>query len=88
MRQLNENFLRGATGEPSLQQADGKIDGAAAETDKDLPPGRFARFVDGANAFYRDPANAKLQRPERYRPERYRVLPGAGRPVSVHDDPR
>jgi hypothetical protein len=61
MRQLTENFLRGATGEPSLQQADGKIDGAAAETDKDLPPGRFARFVDGANAFYRDPANAKYK---------------------------
>jgi hypothetical protein len=28
---------------------------------KDLPPGRFARFVDGANAFYRDPANAKYK---------------------------
>jgi hypothetical protein len=63
MRQLTENFLRGATGEPSLQQAGGKIDGAAAETDKDLPPGRFARFVDGANAFYRDPANAKYKGP-------------------------
>ncbi len=61
MRQLTENFLRGATGEPSLQQADGKIDGAAAATDKDLPPGRFARFVDGANAFYRNPANAKYK---------------------------
>jgi hypothetical protein len=61
MRQLTENFLRGATGEPSLQQADGKIDGAAAETDKDLPPGRFARFVDGANAFYHDPANAQYK---------------------------
>src|SRR6185295_740284 len=61
MRQLTENFLRGATGEPSLQQAGGKIDGAAAETDKALPPGRFARVVDGANAFYRDPANAKYK---------------------------
>ncbi len=59
MRQLTENFLRGATKQPSLQQAGEKIEGAAAETDKDLPPGRFARFVDGANAFYRDPANAK-----------------------------
>jgi hypothetical protein len=58
MRQLNENFLRGATGEPSLQQADGKIDGAQAETDKDLPPGRYARFVDGANAFFRERAKA------------------------------
>jgi hypothetical protein len=58
MRQLNENFLRGATGEPSLQQADGKIDGAQAETDKDLPPGRYARFVDAANAYFRERAKA------------------------------
>ncbi|HSU67949.1 MAG TPA: hypothetical protein VLJ39_13825 [Tepidisphaeraceae bacterium] len=58
MRQLAENFLRGATGEPSLQQADGKIDGAQAETDKDLPPGRYARFVDGANAYFRERAKA------------------------------
>ncbi len=57
MRQLTENFLRGATGDPSLQQAGEKIDGAQAETEKDLPPGRFARFVDGANAFYRDRVN-------------------------------
>jgi hypothetical protein len=61
MRQLNENFLRAINGEPSLQQSGGKIDGAEAESDKDLPPGRFARFVDGANAFYRDPANAKYK---------------------------
>jgi len=61
MRQLTENFLRGATGELSLQQAGAKIAGAEAETDKGLPPGRFARFVDGANAFYRDPANAKYK---------------------------
>jgi hypothetical protein len=52
--QLNENLLRGATGEPSLQQADGKIEGAQAESDKDLPPGRYARFVDGANAYFRE----------------------------------
>jgi len=58
MRQLNENFLRGATGEPSLQQSDGKIEGAQAETDKDLPPGRYARFVDGANAYFRERAKA------------------------------
>ena len=38
MRQLNENFLRAINGDPSLQQADGKIDGAQAESDKDLPP--------------------------------------------------
>jgi hypothetical protein len=61
MRQLTENFLRAATGELSLQQADAKIQGAEAETDKGLPPGRFARFVDGANGFYRDPANAKYK---------------------------
>jgi len=60
-RQMNENFLRAVGGEPSLQQAGGKIDGAGAETDLNLPPGRFARFVDGANAFYRDPANAKYR---------------------------
>jgi hypothetical protein len=53
MRQLNENFLRAINGEPSLQQAGGKIEGAEAESDKDLPPGRYARFVDGANAYYR-----------------------------------
>jgi hypothetical protein len=63
MRQLTENFLRGATGEPSLQQADGKIDGAQAESDKDLPPGRYARLVDAANAYFlqrakADPGNA------------------------------
>jgi hypothetical protein len=45
-------------GDPSLQQADGKIDGALAESDKDLPPGRYARFVDGANAFFRERARA------------------------------
>jgi len=58
MRQLNENLLRGANGEPSLQQADGKIDGAQAETDKNLPPGRYARFVDAANAYFRARADA------------------------------
>jgi hypothetical protein len=58
LRQMGENLLRGATGEPSLQEAGGKIDGTEAETDKDLPPGRFARFIDGANAFYRERAKA------------------------------
>ena len=57
-RQLNENFLRAINGEPSLQQADGKIDGAQAETDKDVPSGRYARFVDGANAYFRARAEA------------------------------
>ena len=59
MHQLNENLLRAATKERSLQQAGATIPGAAAETDKSLPPGRFARFVDGCNAFFRDPANSR-----------------------------
>jgi hypothetical protein len=54
MRQMNENFLRAINGDPSLQQASGKIDGAEAESDKDLPPGKYARFVDGANAYFAD----------------------------------
>jgi hypothetical protein len=58
LRQMGENLLRGATGEASLQEAGAKIDGSQAETDKDLPPGRFARFIDGANAFYRARAKA------------------------------
>jgi hypothetical protein len=61
LRQMGENLLRGATGERSLQEVGGKIDGAQAETDKDLPPGRYARFIDGAHAFYRDPANARFK---------------------------
>ena len=58
LRQMGENLLRAATGEPSLQEAGAKIDGAEAETDKDLPPGRYARFIDGANAYYRARAKA------------------------------
>ncbi len=61
LRQMGENLLRGATGEPSLQEAGAKIAGAEAETDKNLPPGRFAHLVDAAHAFYRDPANARLK---------------------------
>ena len=61
MRQLGENFLRGAMGEPSLQEAGAKIDGAEAETDKGLPPGRFTHLIDAANAFSRDPANAQYR---------------------------
>jgi len=59
MRQLGENLLRAATGEPSLQDVGATIAGASEETDKSLPPVRFTRFVDGCNAFYRDPANSK-----------------------------
>ncbi|HEY4301084.1 MAG TPA: hypothetical protein VGM73_09440 [Candidatus Didemnitutus sp.] len=60
LRQMGENLLRGATGEPSLQEAGAAIDGARAETDQGLPPGRFARLIDAAHAFYRDPANARF----------------------------
>jgi hypothetical protein len=56
MRQMTENFVRAVNGDPSLQQAGGKIDGAEAESDKDLPPGKYARFVDGANAYFREKA--------------------------------
>jgi len=61
LRQMGENLLRGATGQPSLQQSGGKIEGAQAETDKNLPPGRFTHLIDAANSFYRDPANARLK---------------------------
>jgi hypothetical protein len=61
MRQFTENLLRAAAGDLSLQQAGEKIAGAAAETDKNLPPGRYARFVDGCNGWYRDPANARFR---------------------------
>src|SRR5207244_2497975 len=61
MRQLTENFLRGAKGELSLQQAGAKIDGAEAETDKDVPPGRFMHLIDAANAWCRDPDNAQYR---------------------------
>jgi hypothetical protein len=58
MRQLTENFVRAINDKPSLQQAREKINGAEAESDKDLPPGRYARFVDGANAYFRDRAKS------------------------------
>jgi hypothetical protein len=61
LRQLGENLLRGAIGEPALQEAGAKIAGAEAETDRNLPPGRFARLIDAAHAFYRDPATARLK---------------------------
>jgi hypothetical protein len=61
MRQLTENLLRGATGEPSLQEAGAKVEGAQTETDKDFPPGRFTHLIDAANAFCRDPANARYR---------------------------
>jgi hypothetical protein len=58
MRQLTENFVRAVNDKPSLQQAGEKIDGAEAESDKDVLPGRYARFVDGANAYFRNRAKA------------------------------
>ena len=62
MRQMNENFVRAITGEPSLQQSDGKIDGAVAESDKDALRGRYARFVDAANSYFRARAIASPAR--------------------------
>jgi hypothetical protein len=59
MRQLTENLLRGATGKPSLQTVGASIAGAAAESDKSPAP-RFAHFVDGCNAFFRDPKNSRF----------------------------
>jgi hypothetical protein len=53
MRQLTENLLRAAEGSPSLQDVGATIAGASAETDTSLPPGRYARFVDGYVAFFR-----------------------------------
>jgi hypothetical protein len=60
MRQLTENLLRGATGKPSLQTVGASIAGAAAESDTSAPAPRFAHFVDGCNAFFRDPRNSKF----------------------------
>jgi hypothetical protein len=59
MRQLSENILRAATGKPSLQTTGASIPGAEAESDKSPAP-RFAHFIDGCNAFFRDPANARF----------------------------
>ncbi len=60
MRQLSENLLRGATGKPSLQTVGTGIAGAAAESDRSAPASRFAHFVDGCNAFFRDPKNSRF----------------------------
>jgi len=59
MRQLTENMLRAATGKPSLQTVGASIPGAEAESDKSPAP-RFAHFIDGCNAFFRDPKNARF----------------------------
>src|SRR6185295_3905437 len=60
LRQMGENLLRGAMGQPSLQEAGAGIAGAEAETDPNLPPGRFTHLIDAAHAFYREPAHARL----------------------------
>ena len=60
MRQLTENLLRGATGKPSLQTIGASIAGAAAESDASAGTPRFAHFVDGCNAFFRDPKNSRV----------------------------
>ena len=84
MRQLTENFLRAATGEPSLQEAGEKIDGAEAETDKDAPPGRFTHLIDAANAYCRDPANAKYR--SKYDSTLYMLLAEKYRGVMTPDE--
>ena len=60
MHQLTENLLRGATGKPSLQTVGASIAGAAAESDTSAAAPRFAHFVDGCNAFFRDPKNSRF----------------------------
>lgn len=59
-QQFGENLLRASLGQRSLQETGATIAGAAAESDKNLPAGRYTHFVDGCNAFYRDPANARI----------------------------
>jgi len=64
VRQLGENLLRAAEDKLSLQQAGEKIAGAAAESDPDVPPGKYVRFIDGCNGFFRDPKNARFAGPD------------------------
>lgn len=47
MRQMSENVLRQATGQPSLQTAGQRIPQAAQESDAVIKPAKFTRFVDG-----------------------------------------
>lgn len=62
MRQMGENLLRAANSQPSLQESGATVAGAAVETDKSAPVGRFTHLVDGCNAFYRDPKNARFRK--------------------------
>jgi hypothetical protein len=55
-RQFGENLLRASLGQRSLQETGGAIDGAAAESDSDVPAGRYARLKDACNAELRDHA--------------------------------
>ena len=84
MRQLGENLLRAAMGEPSVQEAGVKIQGAEAETDKDLPPGRFTHLIDAANAFVRDPSNAPYR--SQYETTFYMVLADKYRGVMTPEE--
>ena len=61
MRELTENFLRTATGRAFAARGRREDRRAEAETDKDVPPGRFTHLIDAANAWCRDPANAKYR---------------------------
>lgn len=64
-RQLGENLLRGANGQPSLQASGGSIAGAAAESQVDgaaapAVASRLGPFGDGCNAFMRDPKTSRF----------------------------
>jgi hypothetical protein len=52
---IGDAIIQGFAKEAEKRQ---KLKQAAAERAKSVPAGRFARFVDGCNAYYRDPANS------------------------------
>ena len=63
MRQMDENLFRAAAGKYSLQWARETIPGAAAETDRSLPPDRFTNFANACVADARsesDPLSSRF----------------------------
>lgn len=60
MRQLNENLLRAAHGDPSLQDAGVTIPGASAESNPGASSQRFTSLRDGCVAYFHDPKNRPL----------------------------
>ena len=65
MRQLGDNLLRAANGQPSLQAVGGRIAGAATESESDAVapasnPAGTGPFADGCNAFMRDPKTSRF----------------------------